>query len=232
MSTPGMLMVLMEPAAGQEAAFHDWFDLELVPDHARVAGFQGASRWVCVDGWPRYMSCYDVDPFDVLEEDAYRSITGQNFSPWSQWMLSRVFGRQRLVLRELTTGRTRTPDNAHGLVMLRFRGHRGSTVRAALDRLRLPAICQARAFETSVRSNAETAIIIDAPAAALIPSWSAADLVEALGPDAASLTGVWRYVRYVRSQSVWQWEDHVSETAPMQTAMPPNQDEPSDDIPI
>jgi hypothetical protein len=205
-SGPGMLMVLMEPAAGQEAAFHDWFDIELVPDHARVAGFQGASRWVCVDGWPRYMSCYDVDPFDTLEEDAYRSITGQNFSPWSQWMLSRVFGRQRLALREITSGGTRTPDTACGLVMLRFRGHHGASLQRVVDELGLPAVCQARVFETSPRSNEESAIIIDAPAAALIPTWSASDLAQMLASDAASMIGVWRYVRYVRSQAVWRWE--------------------------
>jgi hypothetical protein len=206
MTAPGMLMVLMEPAAGEEAAFHDWFDLELVPDHIRLAGFQAATRWVCVDGWPRYMSCYDVDPFDTLEEDGYRSITGQNFSAWSQWMLSRVFGRQRLVLREITTGRTCTPDTAWGLVMLRFRGHRGPALETALQALSLPAVCQARVFETSHRSDEESVIIIDAPAAALIPTWSAADLAQGFDADAAFLMGVWRYVRYVRSQSVWRWE--------------------------
>src|ERR1039457_4719333 len=46
MSTPGMLMVLMEPAAGPEAALHDWFDLALVADHAPGAG-------VLVGGRPR-----------------------------------------------------------------------------------------------------------------------------------------------------------------------------------
>jgi hypothetical protein len=211
MSDPGMLMVLMEPAAGEEAAFHDWFDLELVPDHARVAGFQAASRWVCVEGWPRYMSCYDVEPFDTLEEDAYRSITGQNFSPWSQWMLSRVFGRQRLVLREITSGRTHTPDSAWGLVMLRFRGHRGQSLESALPKLALPDVCQTRVFETSDRSEEESVILIDAPAAALIPTWSAADLARSLAVDASALLGVWRYVRYVRSQLVWRWEGRTSD---------------------
>lgn len=210
MSEPGMLMVLMEPAAGEEAAFHDWFDLELVPDHARVEGFRGASRWVCVDGWPRYMSCYDVDPFDTLEDDAYRSITGQNFSPWSQWMLSRVFGRQRLVLREITSGRTRTPDDACGLVMLRFRGHRGASLERVVHELALPAVCQARVFETSRRSQEESAIIVDAPAAALIPTWSASALATILAAEAEYLIGVWRYVRYVRSQPVWRWEARTS----------------------
>jgi|HubBroStandDraft_6_1064221.scaffolds.fasta_scaffold00013_105 hypothetical protein len=230
MNSPGMLMVLMEPAAGEEAAFHDWFDLELVPDHTRVAGFQAATRWVCTDGWPRYMSCYDVDPFDTLEEDAYRSITGQNFSPWSQWMLARVFGRQRLVLREVTSGRTHTPDTAWGLVMLRFRGHRGASLERILGRLALPSVCQARVFETSRRSQEESAIIIDAPAAALIPTWSAAELAEALAADAASLMGVWRYTRYVRSQSVWRWEDHAS--ADTRREAPPAHDDArtTDDI--
>jgi hypothetical protein len=156
------------------------------------------------------MSCYDVDPFAALEEEAYRSITGQNFSPWSQWMLSRVFGRQRLVLEEITRGHTRTRDDSHGLVMLRFRGHRAESLQRAVGDLALPTVCQARIFETSRRSDEETVIVIDAPAAALIPTWSASDLARSLAADAAHLLGVWRYVRYLRSQSVWRWEDEGS----------------------
>jgi hypothetical protein len=130
----------------------------------------------------------------------------------------------------VTSGRTHTPETAWGLVMLRFRGHRGASLERILGRLALPSVCQARVFETSRRSQEESAIIIDAPAAALIPTWPAAELAETLAADAASLMGVWRYTRYVRSQSVWRWEDHASADARREAAPVHDDARSTDDI--
>lgn len=199
-------MVLMEPPPELEQAFNDWFDDELVPDHLAIEGFSAASRWVCVDGWPRYMSMYDVDRVGVLEEEDYRSITGENFSAWSQWMLARVLGRRRLVLGSRDDAFRATPEESNGLVLMRFRGHLGGDVRQSLERLEMPAVAGVRLYETA-NGEAETVALVDAPALALVPSWSAAALTDALGVNANALVGVWRYVRYRRSQRVWRWAD-------------------------
>lgn len=202
----GLLMVLMEPPADLQQAFHDWFDDELVPDHLAIEGFVGASRWVCVEGWPRFMSMYDVDRVAVLEEQDYRSITGENFTAWSHWMLGRVFGRQRLVLASAEAAFRATAEESNGLVLMRFRGHLAAEIGAAVHLLELPAPCGARLYETAA-GVPETALLIDAPALALVPVWPAAGLAAALGPSASALLGVWRYVRYRRSQRVWRWAD-------------------------
>jgi hypothetical protein len=195
----GMLMVLMDPPAGLEAEFQDWYDFEHSPERARIPGFHTASRWVCVEGWPRYMACYDLETVDVLQEEPYRAISGDNFSPWSKRILPRALGRQRLALEQVTGGSARTREESHGLVLLRFRGQHAPSLQGGVEALAVPAVCQTRVFVTTLTSPDESAIVIDSPATALVPAWSAAELAEALGSDAQHLLGVWRYTRYMRT---------------------------------
>ena len=51
----GLLMALMEPDRSGEKEFNDWYDPEHIPQMSAVTGFLTASRWVCVEGWPRYL---------------------------------------------------------------------------------------------------------------------------------------------------------------------------------
>ena len=194
-----MLMVLMDPPAGLEAEFQDWYDLEHTPERARISGFQSASRWVCIEGWPRFMACYDLESLDVLQERAYRTISGDNFSPWSRGILPRAFGRERLALEQLTPGLSALRQESRGLVLLRFRGHEGDALQLALEALALPAVCRPRVFVTGTGEPEESTIVIEAPATALIPAWSADELADWLRAAAERLLGVWRYTRYVRT---------------------------------
>ena len=192
-------MVLMDPPAGLEAEFQDWYDLEHTPERARISGFRSASRWVCVEGWPRFMACYDLESLEVLQEGAYRAISGENFSPWSRRILPRAFGRERLALEEVTAGFGALHEHSRGLVLLRFRGRPGEPLRRALEGLRLPTVCRSRVFVTPEAEPEESAVVIEAPATALIPAWRADELAGWLGPAAERLLGVWRYTRYVRT---------------------------------
>jgi hypothetical protein len=195
----GMLMVLMDPPAGLEAEFQDWYDFEHAPERARIPGFHTASRWVCVEGWPRYMACYDLETVGVLDEEPYRAISGDNFSPWSKRILPRALGRQRLALEQVGPAVGHTREDSHGLVLLRFRGRRAESLERAVTVLAVPSVCQTRIFVTAAAAPEESAIIVDAPATALVPAWSAAELADALGPEARHLLGVWRYTRYMRT---------------------------------
>ena len=86
-----------------------------------------------------------------------------------------------------------------GSRLLRFRGREGESLRRALERLRLPAVCQSRVFVTPEAELEECAVVIEAPATALIHAWRADELTDWLGPAAEGLLGVWRYTRYVRT---------------------------------
>lgn len=204
---PGVLMVMMEPPPELESQYDDWYQLELIPDHLRVPGITVGSRWVCLSGWPRHMAMYDLQSLDALHSDGYRSITADRFSPWSRRMLARVMGRERMVWEQHNPAPRGTGERSRGLVLMRFHGRHGSSAAGALDRLEMPPDCRSRVFESAGSRSltwgapaSETAVIIDAPALALIPAWEAVPLARALAGLTAELIGVWRYARYIPSQ--------------------------------
>ncbi|WP_062129393.1 DUF4286 family protein [Paraburkholderia monticola] len=93
---PALLMVSMEPPATLEDEFNDWYDTEHFPQRTALPGFVAASRWVCIDGWPRWLALYDLTSIDVLNSDAYRNVSGAHSTPWSRRLLPRTVGRSRV----------------------------------------------------------------------------------------------------------------------------------------
>ncbi|WP_124646547.1 hypothetical protein [Burkholderia sp. Bp8990] len=96
-----MLMVMMEPPSDLEDEFNDWYDTEHFPQRRSLPGCIAASRWVCLHGWPRWMALYDLTSADVLQSDAYRSMSGSQSTPWTRRILSRTVGRRRVVATAL-----------------------------------------------------------------------------------------------------------------------------------
>jgi len=93
---PGLLMVSMEPPAALEDEFNDWYDTEHTPQRLALPGFASASRWVCIDGWPRWMALYDLVSEAAVHSDAYRRVSGAHSTPWSRRILPRTIGRSRI----------------------------------------------------------------------------------------------------------------------------------------
>jgi hypothetical protein len=106
MNPMGLLMALMEPEAGTQDEFDDWYDLEHIPHMSGVAGILRAQRFVAVEGWPRYAALYDLDSVGVLTSAPYRAVTGRSFSPWSRRILQRVRGWRRLTFEQRAPGRS------------------------------------------------------------------------------------------------------------------------------
>ncbi|MCH9672224.1 MAG: hypothetical protein K0U93_12315, partial [Gammaproteobacteria bacterium] len=75
--------------------FHDWYDLEHVPERERVPGFGLCQRWIGVTDPHFSLATYDLDSPDVLRSQAYQSIAYDNLSVWSK----RVTGRCRRLIR-------------------------------------------------------------------------------------------------------------------------------------
>jgi len=96
-----MLMVMMEPPSDLEDEFNDWYDTEHFPQRRSLPGCIAASRWVCVQGWPRWMALYDLASVDVLRSDAYRSMSGRQSTAWTRRIMSRTVGRRRVVATAL-----------------------------------------------------------------------------------------------------------------------------------
>lgn len=106
-SRSSILMVSMEPPASLEEEFNDWYDTEHFPQRLALPGFASASRWVCLNGWPRWMALYDLASAAALQTDAYRAVSGQNSTPWSRRLLPRTVGRTRVVATALDPSQVR-----------------------------------------------------------------------------------------------------------------------------
>ena len=45
----GVLIAAMDFTACPEDEFHDWYDLEHIPERLRIQGFVNAERWISLD---------------------------------------------------------------------------------------------------------------------------------------------------------------------------------------
>ncbi|MEP9377169.1 hypothetical protein ABLE91_10670 [Aquabacter sp. CN5-332] len=122
-SSNGFLMAFLDPPANEEDELHAWYDLEHVPERAAIEGFHTAERYVCLEGWPRYMAFYDLASRDVMQSEAYRAIAGANFSPWSKRIVQLVRGWLRIDGDQIYPGGVRT-------------GAKGTPLRLAVIRMR------------------------------------------------------------------------------------------------
>ena len=115
----GLLLAMMEPPAAIEEEFNDWYDTEHVPERAAIRGFESALRFVCTDGWPRYLAIYDLAYPGVLDEEEYGRVSGGNFSAWTRRIQGKVRGQYRAVGTQVYPGNALTGNPAR-LTLLRF----------------------------------------------------------------------------------------------------------------
>lgn len=190
MNPMGLLMALMEPEAGMQDEFDDWYDLEHIPHMSGVPGIVSAHRFVAVEGWPRYAALYDLDSVAVLTSAAYRSVTGRSFSPWSRRILQRVRGWRRLAFEQREPGRSslHPAAGAVGVLLLDEPSRADAVAKSLRGR---PELLQVRTYR---------------PATAEVPSavvWESGSLAALGGVDPTGAAGhgtVWsaRLARYSR----------------------------------
>ena len=74
----GLLAVVFDFSAAHEDEFHDWYDLEHIPERQRVPGFGLCERWIDVNNPKVAVATYDLASPDVLQSPAYQAIGGDN----------------------------------------------------------------------------------------------------------------------------------------------------------
>ncbi|HEY1299179.1 MAG TPA: DUF4286 family protein [Stellaceae bacterium] len=113
----GILIAAMDFTNVAEDEFHDWYDLEHVPERQRVPGFGLCERWIGTDNPKVSVATYELDEVGVLDSAAYRAIGGENLSPWSK----RITGRVTMLLRcegeQILPGALDAPEGAGGLLL-------------------------------------------------------------------------------------------------------------------
>ena len=82
--THGILIAAMDFSAAPADEFHDWYDLEHIPERLRIAGFLNAERWIGAKDPKISVATYDLAAAGVLKSPPYLAIAGENSSPWTK----------------------------------------------------------------------------------------------------------------------------------------------------
>jgi len=81
----GILLVAFDFTNAHEDEFHDWYDLEHVPERARIQGFGACDRWISANNPKQAVASYELDSLSVLQSAPYRAIAGENLSVGISW---------------------------------------------------------------------------------------------------------------------------------------------------
>jgi hypothetical protein len=165
MSKKGILLVLMQPPPAFEEEFHAWYDTEHVPERLAVPGFESGLRFVCVSGSPRYLALYDLARPEVLDSAEYARVSGENNSPWTTRVTSRV-RVYRSAGTQIYPG-TALAGKAARLMLLRFRSIRDSDDGAIVASMRQlfenkPTTNQVRVFSCPVGGGVDVYGLVEA----------------------------------------------------------------------
>ncbi len=113
----GILIAAFDYTTTHRDEFHDWYDLEHVPERQRVAGFGACERWLGTEAPNISVATYDLQSLGVLRGDAYKAIAYDNLSVWSK----RVTAMAKRILRfegtQTLPGEAAAPSGAGALLL-------------------------------------------------------------------------------------------------------------------
>ena len=114
----GILIAAMDFSATREDEFHDWYDLEHVPERLAVPGFLNAGRWIGIGNPKVSVATYDLDQVGVLHSPPYLAVGGANGSPWTK----RITGLCKPIMRyegeQVWPGDKLAPSDAPALLLI------------------------------------------------------------------------------------------------------------------
>jgi hypothetical protein len=113
----GILLVAFDFTNAHEDEFHDWYDLEHIPERQRVAGFGACDRWISVQTPRHAVASYELDDIDVLRSPDYRAIAGNNLSVWSKRVTAICTRLLRFEGEQIMPGGQSAPTGAGGLLV-------------------------------------------------------------------------------------------------------------------
>ena len=113
----GLLFASFDFSTAYEDEFHDWYDLEHIPERMRVPGFINAERWIAADNPKVAVATYDLETFGVLTSPDYQAIGGANGSVWTKRVTAKAKRIMRFVGNQLVPGDAAAPAGAGGLLV-------------------------------------------------------------------------------------------------------------------
>ena len=113
----GLLLVGFDYTNAHEDEFHDWYDLEHVPERQRVTGFGLCERWVNVAAPKQVVATYDLESLAVLSSEPYKAIAFENLSVWSKRVTAMCTRLIRFDGEQTLPGNADSPAGAGGLLV-------------------------------------------------------------------------------------------------------------------
>ena len=114
----GILIAAMDFSASREDEFHDWYDLDHVPERLRVPGFLNAERWIDTKNPKVAVATYDLETVGVLYSKPYVAIAGANSSSWTKRTAKFRKGLMRYEGEQLFPGDKGAPKDAAALLLI------------------------------------------------------------------------------------------------------------------
>jgi hypothetical protein len=114
----GILIAAMDFSASREDEFHDWYDLDHVPERLRVPGFLNAERWIDTKNPKVAVATYDLETVGVLYSKPYVAIAVANSSSWTKRTAKFRKGLMRYEGEQLFPGDKRAPKDAAALLLI------------------------------------------------------------------------------------------------------------------
>lgn len=113
----GLLFMAFDFSAAHADEFHDWYDLEHVPERLRVPGFINAERWTDSENPQIHVATYDLDSPDILRSAPYMAVAGDNQSVWTKRVTAMCGRIMRFEGEQLRPGNAVAPDGAGALLV-------------------------------------------------------------------------------------------------------------------
>lgn len=179
----GILLVGFDYTNAHADEFHDWYDLEHVPERQRVPGFGLCERWISVANPKQAVASYDLASLDVLASDAYRAIAFENLSPWSKRVTALCTRLIRFDGEQTLPGDADSPASAGGLLVnaMNVDPERDAEFNEWYDHEHIPAlravagVMAARRFRDRNGSHRYLALYhLQSPEVAMGDAWKAA----------------------------------------------------------
>jgi hypothetical protein len=115
--TKGLLFASFDFSGAHEDEFHDWYDLEHIPERQRVPGFITCERWIGDENPKLAVATYDLETVSVLRSPAYLAIGGDNLSVWSRRVTAMCQRIMRYEGEQVLPGDAVAPAGAGGLLV-------------------------------------------------------------------------------------------------------------------
>ena len=113
----GLLLMAFDFSTAHADEFHDWYDLEHVPERLRVPGFLNAERWIDDENPSVHVATYDLETHAVLMSPPYLAVGGANQSAWTKRVTAMCGRIMRFEGEQLVPGDLAAAPGAGGMLV-------------------------------------------------------------------------------------------------------------------